>query len=195
MHNLKHSTGKVLAKDWQKLVHQARGAVSPSHGGDHSQGSMMAAHHASHPTTDLLFEDTDGEDEGWASERSNGGDGEEHDHSEGMSADRHAHAEGSTHPHGRKKPRIFSIQTARRRGSVHQQNLTGQPQGMPFMSCMPLNYPRGLFGLCGVGHWSSSPFSYPQRGSFTQHGCSSEGTSSRELRLPLGAHHASLNYN
>jgi len=107
--------------------------VSPARG-DHSRGSTTAVDHARQPTTDLVFEEgTDGEDEGWASERSNGGDGQEHDHGEGTSEDGHVHAEGSTHPHGRKKPRRFSIRTARRRGSVHRRNSTGQAQGTPFM--------------------------------------------------------------
>ena len=67
------------------------------------------ADHARHPNTDLVFEGTDEEDEGWALERSDEGDGQEHDHREGASTDGHGHAEGSTHPHGRKKPQIFSI--------------------------------------------------------------------------------------
>ena len=134
MHDFKHSAGEIIAKDWQKLAHKARDAVSPSRGGDHSRGSTSAASHARHSTTDLVFEEgTDEEDEGWASERSNGGDGQEHDQGEGTSADGHAHAEGSTHSHGRKKPRIFSIRTARRKGSIHRRNSTGQAQTMPFM--------------------------------------------------------------
>ena len=126
MRNLKHSAGEILAKDWQKLAHGAQGVVSPLQG-DHSRGYTTAADHARQPTTDLVFEEgADEEDEGWASERSNGGDGQEHDHSEGTSEDGHAHAEGLTHPHRRKKSQRFSIQTAQRGDPFIDETLLGK---------------------------------------------------------------------